>query len=132
MELHLKIIGVILIVLAIIHVDLPKRFKWAQEFSTLSLINKQVMYVHTFFIAFMVFLLGLLCITSSYDIVNTKLGHQLSFGLFVFWATRLFFQFFVYSSSLWRGKFFETAIHIIFSLFWLYFSIIFFLNSQCW
>jgi hypothetical protein len=36
--------------------------------------QEALMYVHTFFIAFVVFLMGLLCMTSSADLLNTALG----------------------------------------------------------
>ena len=125
MELHLKIIGVILIVLALIHGIFPKYFAWKQELSSLRLINRQVMYVHTFFIALVVFLMGLLCLTSSAEIVATPLGKKLALGLGIFWICRLFIQFFGYSSELWRGKTFETVVHCLFSLLWAYLSTVF-------
>lgn len=127
MELHLKIIGLLLIMLAFIHVIFPKYFNWKKELASLSLINNQMMYVHTFFVAITVFLIGLLCFFCADDIPNTRLGKQLSLGLFVFWGLRLLFQFFVYSSKLWKGKAFETTMHIIFSLLWIYLTTIFFL-----
>lgn len=85
------------------------------------------MYVHTFFVAFIVFLMGMLCIYCTTDIINTRLGKQLSFGLFFFWGLRLLFQFLVYSPKLWRGKRLETAIHVIFSILWIYFTTVFLL-----
>jgi hypothetical protein len=127
MELHLRIVGGILILLAFIHVVFPRRFDWKSELSSLSLLNRQIMYVHTFFIALMVLLMGVFCIVSSADIINTRLGHQIALGLFLFWAIRLLFQFFVYSPDLWRGKPFETTIHVIFSFLWTYFSVVFFM-----
>jgi hypothetical protein len=39
----------------------------------------------------------------------------------------LFLQFFGYSAKLWKGKVFETIIHVVFSLFWFYLSTIFFM-----
>ena len=127
MELHLKIIGAILIILAIIHASFPKQFSWKGELSSLSLINRQMMYVHTFFIAFTVFLMGIFCLYSSHDIINTPLGRQIALGFFVFWGLRFIFQFFVYSSKLWKGKRFETTMHIIFSLIWIYLTVVFFM-----
>jgi hypothetical protein len=62
MHLHLKIIGILLIGLALIHIVFPKYFKWDKELGSLSLINRQLMTVHTFFIALTVFLMGLLCL----------------------------------------------------------------------
>ncbi|MBK8191679.1 MAG: hypothetical protein IPK76_00150 [Lewinellaceae bacterium] len=125
METHLKIIGAILVALAAIHVIFPRYFNWAKEARSLSLINRQMLYVHTFFIALTVGLMGLLCLTSSNDLVTTGLGKNICLGLGAFWTIRLGIQFFVYSPKLWRGKTFETAVHIMFSLLWAYFSGVF-------
>jgi hypothetical protein len=127
MELHLRIIGVILIILAIIHASFPKQFMWKTELSSLSLINRQMMTVHTFFIALTVLLMGALCLYSANEIINTPLGRQIAIGLFVFWGIRFIFQFFVYSSKLWKGKPFETVMHIIFSITWIYLTAVFFM-----
>lgn len=125
MEIHFKIIGILLIGLSLVHVIFPKYFNWKTELSSLSLINRQMMYVHTFFIASVVFLIGLLCLTSSKELISTDLGKRITLGLGIFWTVRLFIQFFGYSSTLWRGKTLETTIHILFSLLWTYLSIIF-------
>jgi hypothetical protein len=125
MELHYKIIGIILIALAFVHVIFPKYFKWKEELKPLSLINQQIMKVHTFFIALVVFLIGLLCLTSSNDLINTELGKKVSLGFGIFWSFRLFIQFFGYSSKLWKGKKMETIVHVIFSFLWTYLSYIF-------
>lgn len=127
MDLHLKIIGIFLIALALIHIIFPKYFNWKNELSSLSIINRQLFYVHSFFIALMVFLMGLLCLVSSHDLINTTLGKQISIGLAIFWISRLLIQVFGYSSKLWRGKIFETMVHIVFSLFWTYLSVVFIL-----
>lgn len=127
MELHINIIGVILIALSLLHLIFPRYFNWEKELASVSLVNKQLMYVHTFFIALMVFLMGVFCIYSAEDILHTQLGRQLSLGLFVFWATRLVFQFCVYSPKLWKGKLFETSVHVLFSILWIYFSVVFLL-----
>lgn len=126
MAVHLQIIGYILIALAIVHVGFPKYFNWKTELHHLSLLNKQIYGVHTFFIAFVVFLMGLLCVTSAEELISTNLGKTLSLGLGVFWGTRLLLQLFVYSSKLWRGKRFETIMHILFTVLWIYVTLIFF------
>src|SRR5215203_5549065 len=126
MELHLKIIGWLMVALAMLHLIFPKYFQWSKELAPLSLINKQLMYVHTFFIGLVVLLMGIFCIYSAGEIIDTKLGKQMALGFFIFWSVRLAFQFFVYSSKLWKGKKFETVIHILFSMLWIYFSLTFF------
>lgn len=125
MELHLKIIGWLFVALALVHVVFPRYFNWKEELASLSLINRQLMYVHSFFIAFVVLLMGILCITSSHELATTKLGRTVSLGLSIFWGVRLLFQFFGYSSKVWKGKIFETLVHVVFSFFWIYVTAIF-------
>jgi hypothetical protein len=125
MEIHFKIIGVLLIALALAHIVFPKYFNWDKELKSLSLINRQMMTVHTFFIALTVLLMGLLCLTSSAELIETNLGKKISLGLGIFWTVRLFVQFFGYSIDLWKGKKFETIVHILASIFWAYLSLIF-------
>ena len=94
MQLHFHIIGISLMILALTHIIFPKYFNWKEELKSLSLMNKQMMTIHTFFIALIVFLMGLLCLTSADELTGTKLGKTVSLGLGVFWAIRLFVQFF--------------------------------------
>lgn len=126
MEIHFKIIGVLLIALALVHIVFPKYFNWKEELKSLSLINRQMINVHTLFIALTVFLMGLLCLTCTSELIETNLGKKISLGLGIFWTIRLFVQVFVYSRELWKGKIFETMVHIVFSLFWTYLSFMFF------
>lgn len=125
--MHLRITGYILVLLSLLHIFFPKYFKWKKEFEAVSLLSKQMMYVHTFFIALIVLLMGLCCIYAAEDILQTRLGHLLALGLFIFWGCRLLFQVFVYSPALWKGKRFETTVHVVFSFIWTYFSIVFLL-----
>jgi hypothetical protein len=125
MEIHLNIIGILLIILALGHIIFPSYFNWEKELKSLSLINRQMMTTHTFFIALTVFLIGLLCLTSSKELIETNLGKKISLGFGIFWTIRLGFQFFGYSSELWKGKTFETIMHLLFSIFWAYLCIVF-------
>lgn len=130
MVLKLKIIGTLLVILALTHAIFPKYFNWKTEFQKVSLINKEMMYVHTFFIGLIVLLMGILCISSGKQLVETKLGQRIAFGFAIFWGCRLFIQFFGYSTTLWKGKKIETSIHILFTVFWLYLTFIFTQISQ--
>ena len=49
MSLQIQIIGVLLMLLALIHIGFPKYFKWKLELKSLSLINKQKIIVHPFY-----------------------------------------------------------------------------------
>ncbi len=132
MEIHLKLIGIALIILALIHVIFPKYFNWEEELKSLSLVNAEMMVIHTFFLALTVLLMGILCFTSSSDLLETTLGRRLCLGFAIFWTIRFFIQFFGYSSSLWKGKIFETTVHIVFSLFWGYASVVFWVCGLGW
>lgn len=129
MEIHFKIIGFLLMTLALIHIPFPKYFKWEEDLKSLSLMNRQMMTVHTFFIALTVFLMGALCLTSTTELIETKLGKTICFGFGIFWTIRLFIQFFVYSPKLWKGKKFETIVHVVFSILWSYLSFVFLKTS---
>lgn len=132
MELNLKIIGVILVGLAAMHGFFPKRFEWKKELASLGLLSRQMMYVHTLFIALAILLMGVFCITSASEIVNTPLGRRVALGLAIFWVARLFVQFFGYSSELWKGKAFETVMHVLFSILWVYLSLTFIAVAFGW
>ncbi len=130
MEIHLKIIGMLLIALGLAHGIFPRYFEWKTELQQLSLMNRQMMKVHTFFIALVLVLMGMLCIGSAYEIVATDLGRKVAFGFGIFWLARLLIQFFGYSAALWKGKAFETAIHVFSVLLWTYLSVTFLLIAN--
>jgi hypothetical protein len=125
MEINLIIVGVLLVFLGLIHLGFPRYFKWENDLKDIGLLNRQLMYVHTHFIGLMVFLMGLLCISSAKELLGTTLGRKICLGLAIFWLVRLFIQFFGYSSKLWKGKRFETGMHVLFTLLWTYFVITF-------
>lgn len=129
METHIRISGVLLAALALLHIIFPRRFQWKGELSSLSIMNRQMMYVHSFFIALTVFLMGILCLTSAQELVDTVLGRRVLIGLAIFWAIRFLIQIFGYSSKLWRGKKFETSVHIFFVILWSYLTTVFFLSG---
>jgi hypothetical protein len=118
--LHLEITGILLVVLAAIHVVFPKKFHWSRELPKLDLINRQIFVVHTFFIAATVALMGLLCVSSAEELVQTAFGRRIAGALAVFWFLRLLAQLFYYSPELWRGRRFESAVHVVFTIFWIY------------
>lgn len=131
MKLWLEINGLLLVVLAVLHSVFPRYFRWKDELRSASLLTRQILHVHTFFIALTVGLMGLLCLTSTTDLLATSLGRKVCLGLFVFWLCRLVIQFFGYSPELWRGKRFETLVHVAFSLLWLNLTFCFACATWC-
>lgn len=126
MELHLKIIGWVLVILSLAHIAFPWYFNWKSDFKNVSLINRQMFKVHVLFIALFVMLVGLMNIYLTSGLINSNLGSFICLGLGVFWGLRSVIQFFGYSSQIWKGKFFETSMHVFFSLFWIYMTVVYF------
>jgi hypothetical protein len=131
MELLLKIVGWSFIILASVKPIFPRYFNWSKELQSHSLINKQILQVHTFFIALAVTLMDLLFITSGHELCTINLGKKITFGLSFFWCCRFVIQFVGYSSTLWRGKLFDTLIHVALSIFWLYVTLVFGIVYSC-
>lgn len=125
MELHLKIAGAILVFLALVHVIFPVYFKWKEELQRISLINRQLIQVHTFFIALTVLLMGLLALSFPVALQQEGLGRGICLALGIFWTFRFIIQFTGYSSKLWKGKAFETTVHVLFAINWAYLSFVF-------
>jgi len=122
LNLHLKIVGVIMITLAAAHVYFPKRFGWREELEKVSLLTRQIFYVHCFFISLVLLLVGMLSLFGTEHLLQqTPLAKMVLAGLTLFWGIRLVIQFFVYDSKLWRGNAFNTTMHILFSLMWTYY-----------
>jgi len=110
----------------LLHAVFPRYFRWKEETAALNLLTRQILYVHTFFIALTVFLMGLLCVTCAADLIHTSLGRRVCMGLAAFWGIRLIIQFYGYSSKLWQGRIFETIMHVLFTLLWIHLTGVFF------
>ena len=120
-EWHLRIAGALQILLALLHLAFPKRFKWKEELARLSPLNRQIFLVHTFFICVVLTLIGALSLLAANTLLEpSRLSRLVLGGFATFWGLRLLCQFFVYDASLWRGQRFNTVMHALFSLLWLY------------
>ncbi len=126
LELALRLAGCSLIGLAAMHLWFPKHFRWVEEFSRVSLLNRQIFYVHCFFLCLVLVAMGALCALAPEALLTpTPLGRLVSSGLVIFWLLRLVVQWFVFDHRLWRGKPFETAMHIGATILWSNYVIIF-------
>ena len=120
---NLKLVGASLIALAVLHCFFPRRFNWRHELADITLLTRQMFYVHTFFIALTVALMGLLALLYSNDLLSgSRLARAVSTGLALFWGARLMFQWFVYDPTLWRGHRFNTIIHVVFTMLWAWYT----------
>ena len=128
----LRVAGVGLILLAGLHLPIGRYLKWREEGARLSLVNASIFRVHTFFICFLLVMMGLPCLLDPLVFLeSSRAGTWLTWSYSVFWTTRLFFQWFVYPSELWRGKKMETIAHVWVTIVWIYLSALFTVCG-CW
>lgn len=116
----LRIAGGGLILLALIHIPLAKSLNWKGDIPKLTPVNAAIFHVHNFFICLILVIMG---VPSLLDpgvfLVPTRAGAWLAWSFALFWGFRLYFQWFVYSADLRRGKRLETAIHWWFTFIWI-------------
>jgi hypothetical protein len=123
---HLRASGVLLAGLVVLNVFVPRRFGWREELARVSLLNRQIFRVHTFFLILTLALFSALLLTSADALLErTRLARAILIGLTLFWGVRMLMQWFYYSPALWRGHRFNTAVHVLFSGLWLYFTAVF-------
>ena len=123
LRLHLQAVGILQILLALAHTGFSRRFRWKEETSRLSLLNRQIFYVHTFFICVVLMLFGLLSLTCADELTTPgALARTVLLGMTFFWTLRWFIQFFVYDARLWKGHGLNTVMHVVFASVWTYFS----------
>jgi hypothetical protein len=122
LNIHLKIVGTLMLMLAAAHAYFPKPFGWKDDLRQLSLVNRQIFLVHCIFIVLVLVLSGLLSLFCAELLTQPSLlARAVLSGLVVFWAVRLFAQFFIYDAKLWKGNLFNTTMHVLFSLMWTYY-----------
>ena len=121
LTVHLQVVGVLLMVLGLSHVFFNRYFGWEVELARVSLFTRRVFFVHTFFIAMTVTMMGAFCAVYAGALVEPQaLNRAILAGMVVFWGSRLVAQFTAYESAIWHGDRFRTRMHVVFSVFWVY------------
>ena len=120
-ELHLRIVGVLMVLLVALNLYVPQRFNWKREMAALSLLNRQIFLVHAMFICVILLMFAGLTLLMPRELMQpTPLARAVLFALAAFWFLRLAAQWLVYDWRLWRGDRFNTAMHLLFTAVWLY------------
>ncbi len=124
--LHLKVVGALLLTLGLAHSMFSRYFKWQKELAQLSLLTRQILLVHCFFIALLLVMMGVCSLFYPSALLGSgALSRLVLTGFVVFWLCRLACQFFVYDPAIWRGRPLYTVMHVVFSLFWIYLVLIY-------
>jgi hypothetical protein len=91
--LHLHLVGVVLVALGAVHAVLPRALDWGGELAGVSLLHRQVSYVHCFFVGLTCLLWGLLPLSAGDALVEPHpVTRVLLTGAVVFWGARLVVQ----------------------------------------
>ena len=115
----LRVAGAGLILLAGLHVPIGRHLKWRADAARLTPVNASIFHVHTFFVCFVLVMMGLPCLVDPAAFLeNSRAAAWLAWSFSAFWTTRLFFQWFVYPWDLWRGRRMETIVHVLCTIAW--------------
>jgi len=126
LSLHLRIAGVLLLGVALSHLILPRAMGWRVELRAVSLMTRQVSYVHTYFIGLMCGLFGLVAVLMPGELLSAdQLAVPVLVGALVVWGSRLLVQLFVFDPALWRGRTLTVLGHCAFVTLWSYLTLVF-------
>lgn len=126
LSFHLRIVGLLLLLLGVSHVFFNRYFRWDEELAGVSLLTRRIFFVHTFFIGLGVALAGAGSLLFAGNLLSPGvLSRAVLAGMTVFWFFRLLAQFFAYDSALWRGNRFRTCVHAAFVMLWCYVTAIY-------
>lgn len=123
---NLRLTGVILAALVAVNLAVPSRFGWRDDLAKLSLLNRQIFQAHSVFLVLILALSSALLLTSADALLEpTRLSRAILIGLTIFWGLRMVMQWCFYSAEIWRGNRFFTAMHVVFSMTWIYMTAVF-------
>jgi hypothetical protein len=123
---HLRIVGVLMAALVVVNVFVPRRFHWGEELARLSLLNRQIVQAHAVFLILTLAMFSVLLLAGSEALLEpTRLSRLVLAGLTGFWGLRMLMQWFFYSPDIWRGHRFNTVMHGVFSVVWIYVTTVF-------
>ena len=126
MKLCLQIAGILQLTLALAHVGFARKLGWREELQHVSLLTRQIFWVHAGFLMLVLAGFGSLSLLHADDLLGSNpLARFVLGGLATFWAVRLYCQFFVYRADHWRGNPFNTKAHIAFGLLWTFLTAVY-------
>jgi hypothetical protein len=96
--LNLTVAGVLLLSLGVMHAVLPAALRWRTELASTSSLNREVSYVHCYFVGLACVLWGLLALAAGSSLLEPSPVTRLVLtGAVVFWASRLLIQLLVFN-----------------------------------
>lgn len=121
LQTHLQIVGCLLLLLGLSHAFMNRYFGWSNELAGVSLLTRQIFFVHAFFIALGVVLGGVVSLAYTNALLSpAPLNRAILASMAFFWFCRLLAQLFAYDGAIWRGNHFRTCMHVAFLMLWCY------------
>jgi hypothetical protein len=98
LSVNLTIVGVTTLGLGLLHIALPYGLRWRREFSGASPLNREVSYVHCYFIGLACLLWGLLPLAAGRALLAPNpVTRVVLVGAVTFWASRFVIQLIVFN-----------------------------------
>jgi hypothetical protein len=130
LTLHLRIAGVLLLLVAAMHVFMPGHFAWPVELQRLSAVNRQIFISHTLFIMLLLILTGILKLCFAPLLLEpAPLARTLLAGMAIFWLAKCAGQIALLTSAKWRSERFGLPTQLLFSALWAYIGGV---NAAAW
>jgi hypothetical protein len=118
---HLRLSGVLLILLGLAHGGFDRYLDWRRDIQKLRPINRQIFIVHWFYIALALFLMGVFfCLFARELLVPERLTRGIFLTTTLVWAIRLVFQWLLFRGDSWRNDGFNRKIHCLLTAIWIY------------
>lgn len=110
LPVYLRLAGLALVGTGFINIWVPAMLGWREELPRLRPESQQVVHVHAFFIGMTCVLMGLgpLIMPEAF-LQPSALAVGVLVAYLVFWSARLFVQFFIYDTRIWRGSPWKTC-----------------------
>jgi hypothetical protein len=126
MKTWLQIAGILQLALSLAHFGFARHFGWREELQRVSLLTRQIFWVHTGFLMLVLAGFGGISLFCADELLaHSSLSRVVLGGLSLFWVARLYCQFFVYRPELWRGNTVHTAAHVLFTLLWTFLTAVY-------
>lgn len=126
MRTCLQIAGLFQLILSAAHFWFEHRLGWRREMEKVSLLTRQIFFVHAGFLMLVLAGFGGLSLLHADALLTgSPLSRFVLGGLAIFWAVRWYCQFFVYRSELWRGNALYTTAHVLFALLWTFLAAVY-------
>jgi hypothetical protein len=124
LTLNLTVAGVLLVGLGVLHIALPAMLGWHRELAGASPLNREVSYVHCFFIGLACVLWGLLPLTAGSLLLQPgPVTRLVLIGAVAFWASRLVIQLTVFNRHARRSAAW-LALCTAGTVLWLYLTVV--------